>query len=160
MVTDPLYETIPANETQFSEVSTGINTFKSLGQIPQPIQNLPKEMAIITIGHTPLNPHSQEISAYEGQKVLVLKQSTYWTYILDEFNQMGYVPTSHLSIATDSSNSTLADTRSTPNREYANDYPIEVRFYNTRVFSINASIRYFSLLHLLSFFNCMTLYNV
>lgn len=93
---DPLYETIPT-QTRYSQDNRGKHTFVPTGK---PLPNLldsTTSTACVLSNYSPPAGDSQTIGVLSGQTVFVVQQEKDWSYVIDEHNQLGYVPSDILS---------------------------------------------------------------
>ncbi|KAI6654873.1 SH3 domain-containing protein 19-like [Oopsacas minuta] len=94
---DPLYETIPA-QTKYSQDNRGKHSFVPTGKLPSSLLNSSTNAAHIECSYTPPVGDHQNLAVVSGQTVHVLQQDKYWSYVIDQHNQLGYVPSEILSI--------------------------------------------------------------
>ena len=93
---DPLYDTIPA-QTKFSQDNRGRHTFEQTGKPPPSLLNTSKDIAYVLSSYSPPAGGNQVLSVLSGQKVKILQQDQEWSYVMDQRNQLGYVPSDILS---------------------------------------------------------------
>ena len=93
---DPLYETIPA-QTRYSQDNRGKHTFVHTGKRPPSLLDSSTNTACVLSDYSPPDGDCQTMCVLSGQTVFVVQQEKDWSYVIDEHNQLGYVPSEILS---------------------------------------------------------------
>ena len=107
VIVDPLYETIPAR-TRYSQDNRGKHTYVHTGKLPPSLLNSSTNTACVLSNYSPPAGDHQTIGVLSGQTVFVVQQEKDWSYVIDEHNQLGYVPSDILSaVEVENSNSSV-----------------------------------------------------